>query len=349
MSIPLTGKTRIATSALSRGVQLCLLGILGVALASAIRPLLSPTVPVTAGQFALAARSEMAVRQTGGSANAEGSSSRARIAPGCRPDLASPCGRDTKTDSELDTAAGVEAAPAALLENQKSPIREALRTVAECQSRYAAVRDYTCMFSKRERIEGELTPPHLLAMKVRTQPRSIYVKFHQPRPGREAIYIAGRNGGKVLAHDVGLNRLLAGTLWLEPNGKLAMEECRHPITEAGIGPLLETLAARWSAELDPSESVVTLRHDQVLGQKRCTVIETTHPKRGPGFMFYRVRVYVDREIGLPIRFEAYDWPGSASEVPPLAEEYAYIDLKLNVGLHDSDFDVSNTEYQFGRF
>jgi hypothetical protein len=205
------------------------------------------------------------------------------------------------------------------------------------------------MFSKRERIEGQLTPPHLLMMKVRTQPRSIYVKFHEPRPGREAIYIAGRNGGKVLAHDVGLNRLLGGTLWLEPNGKLAMEDCRHPITEAGIGPLLETLAARWSTELDPSETVVIHRHDQVVGPRRCTMIETTHPKQQPGFMFYRVRVYVDREIGLPIRFEAFDWPGSAQEMPPLAEEYAYIDLKLNVGLHDRDFDVTNTEYQFGRF
>src|SRR5262249_25143588 len=143
----------------------------------------------------------------------------------------------------------------------ESPIARALRMIAECQARYQTVRDYTCTFSKRERIKGQLTPPHLLTMKVRTGPPSIYVKFQQPSAGREAIYILGRNGGKVLAHDVGLNKLLAGTLRLEPTCDRAMEGCRHPITDAGIGPLLETLARRWSRELDPSESIVVFHQD----------------------------------------------------------------------------------------
>ena len=70
-------------------------------------------------------------------------------------------------------------------------------------------------------------------------------------PRHEAIYIVGRNKGKVLTHDVGLNKLLAGTLRLDPTGGWAMENCRHPISEAGIGPLLDTLHTRWSSELDP--------------------------------------------------------------------------------------------------
>ena len=79
-----------------------------------------------------------------------------------------------------------------------------------------------------------------MSMKARTRPRSVYLKFRQPAAGREAIYVEGRNDGKVLAHDVGLGRLIAGTLHLDPDGSRAMEDCRHPITEAGIGPLLET-------------------------------------------------------------------------------------------------------------
>ena len=85
-----------------------------------------------------------------------------------------------------------------------------LASIEECQLRYRTIRDYTCTFSKRERIKGQLTPLHVLIMKVRTQPTSIYLKFRQPFPGREAIYVAGRNDGKVLAHDVGLIKLLAG-------------------------------------------------------------------------------------------------------------------------------------------
>ena len=189
-------------------------------------------------------------------------------------------------------------------------IAAALASIEECQRRYRSIRDYTCTFSKRERIKGQLTPLQVLAMKVRTEPRSIYLKFRQPSPGREAIYIVGRNNGKVLAHDVGLNKLLAGTLRLEPTGARTMEGSRHPISEAGIGPLLDTLQTRWSSELDASESAVVFRNDQTVGTRRCTMIETTHPHQQPEFMFYRVRLFIDDELGLPIHFEAYDWPSS---------------------------------------
>jgi hypothetical protein len=231
----------------------------------------------------------------------------------------------------------------------ETPIARALRMIEDCEARYETVRDYVCTFTKRERIDGRLTPRHVMDMKVRTRPQSIYLKFREPAAGREAIYIAGRNEGKVLAHDVGLGRLIAGTLSLDPNGPRAMEECRHPITEAGIGPLLDTVESRWSAELDPSESLVAFRDDQLIGSSHCTLIETTHPRPRPDFLFYQVRLYIDRDLGLPIRFQAYDWPANPQATPELVEEYTYSDLKLNVGLGDVDFDISNADYEFGRF
>jgi hypothetical protein len=238
---------------------------------------------------------------------------------------------------------------AARCEERGTSIAQAIASIEECQARYQSVRDYTCTFSKRERIKGQLTPLHVLEMKVRTQPRSIYIRFRKPASGREAIYIAGQNDGKVLAHDVGLNKLLAGTLRLDPTGSRAMEENRHPITEAGIGPMLRTLKSRWSSELDPSESVVVIRDDQKVGGRCCKMVETTHPCQQSDYMFYRVRLFIDHQLGLPIHFEAYDWPSSPQAPAQLMEEYTYDDVKLNVGLSDRDFDVSNADYAFGRF
>lgn len=231
----------------------------------------------------------------------------------------------------------------------ESPIARALRAIEACQDRYDEVRDYVCTFSKRERINGQLTSPHVMFMKARTRPRSVYLKFRQPAAGREAIYIEGRNDGKVLAHDVGLGRLIAGTLHLDPTGPRAMADCRHPITEAGIGPLLNTLEARWTAELNAAESRVDFQDTQLVGSRPCTRIDVTHTRRDPDFLFYQVHLYIDRELGLPIRFEAFDWPADPQVAPSLVEEYSYSDLKLNVGLGDMDFDVSNLDYAFGRF
>ncbi len=230
-----------------------------------------------------------------------------------------------------------------------SPIELARGKIALCQARYREVTDYTCTFYKRERIAGRLTPLHVMSMKVRTNPQSIYLKFQQPARGREAIYVAGRHGGKLQAHDVGINRLLAGTLELLPTSARAMEDCRHPITEAGIGPLLETLSKRWAVELNSEESVLNFRDDMSIGSIRCTMIESIHPERRPGFLYHKVRLYIDQELGLPIRFEAYDWPKRPDAEAELAEEYSYANLKLNVGLGEVDFDVSNRAYSFGRF
>ncbi len=229
------------------------------------------------------------------------------------------------------------------------PIARALDAVAEARSKFESVEDYTCTFYKRERIKGRLTGAHIMSMKARTRPHSIYFRFQQPSAGREAIYIAGRNRDKVLAHDVGLGRLIAGTLHLDPTGAQAMEDCRHPITEAGIGRLIEIVWNRWSMELNPDESDVSIRDDMMLGDRACTMIESTHNRRKGHFLFHKVRLYIDQDLGLPIRFEGYDWPDKVGGEPVLAEEYTYMNLRLNVGLKDRDFDTSNPAYQFGRF
>jgi hypothetical protein len=229
------------------------------------------------------------------------------------------------------------------------PVTRAKRAIADCQERYRYIHDYTCTFVKRERVDGRLTPEHIMAMKARTSPKSIYFKFHQPNQGREAIYVQGRNRDRVVAHDVGLTRLIAGTMHLDPRGSMAMEDNRHPVTEAGIGTLIDTVARHWAVELTPAESVLTFHEGAQVAKRPCMMIESVHPQRAPNFLFHKVRLYIDREYGLPIRFEAYDWPRQPGAAPELVEEYIYLDLKLNVGLHDSDFDPANSQYSFGRF
>jgi len=231
----------------------------------------------------------------------------------------------------------------------KDPIDQAKRVISECKERYRQVQDYTCTFVKRERIDGRLTEPHMMAMKARSSPKSIYFKFHQPNCGREAIYVQGHNDGQIVAHDVGLGKFLAGTMHLDPHSSRAMEENRHPVTEAGIDALIDTVAKHWSTELSHGESVVNIHRSIRVGKSSCTMIESIHPERGPGFLFHKVKLFVCNESGLPIRFEAFDWPKHPGAPPELVEEYSYLDLKTNVGLHDRDFDPANQQYSFGRF
>lgn len=230
------------------------------------------------------------------------------------------------------------------------PIEEAKRAIASCRSRFEKVQDYTCVFFKRERLaDGRMTSQHVMRMKGRTEPRSVYFKFLQPKAGREAIWVENQYDNKAIVHDVGFGKLLIGTLRLDPTSRMAMEDCRHPITDAGLGHLIEEIEARWEAELTPGESIVTIHRNAHVGDRACTLIESVHPKPNPDFLFHKVNVYIDQELNLPIRFEAYDWPSQPGGPPELVEEYTYTDLKLNSGLTDRDFDPGNRSYSFGRF
>jgi hypothetical protein len=306
-----------------------------------------PRLTVAAGTKAdAAATAGASARVKATSQKASGGTS----APGTPPRVALTMplgGADTALKPDLSTKPMV--VPTAARAGDEEPVVRALRTIKACKAQFASVRDYTCTFYKREQLAGELGPHHVMRMKARTDPRSIYLKFEDPHKGREAIYVEGRNGGKILAHEVGFTRFLTGTLEIEPTSAQAMEENRHPITDAGIGKLIDTVDKRWSSELSSTETVMNFDPDMMIGPRKCLLIESIHPHRRPDYKFHKVRLFIDSELNLPIRFEGYDWPKEKDGAADLLEEYSYINLKVNVGLGDVDFDIANPQYCFGRF
>ncbi|HEU5117556.1 MAG TPA: DUF1571 domain-containing protein [Isosphaeraceae bacterium] len=255
-----------------------------------------------------------------------------------------------QTQIAAASAAASVALPISRTRPEPDTIAEAKKMIAECKRQYQALSDYTCTFFKRERLsDGRMTRQNVMLMKARTEPASVYFKFLKPNAGREAIFVSGQNGGKALVHDVGIGKLLAGTLKLDPRSSMAMDGCRHPITEAGLGHMIDEITERWAIELKPGECEVTIHHNAQVGTRTCTMIESKHPEYHPDYLFHMVKVYIDQEQNLPIRFEAYDWPRQHGAEPELVEEYTYMNLKTDVGFSDQDFDPNNSAYSFGRF
>ena len=69
----------------------------------------------------------------------------------------------------------------------------------------------------------------------------------------------------------------------------------------------------------------------------CTCIQVRHPENKPPFEFYQARVFVDDELNVPVRYAAWDWPATPGGQPVLLEEYTYLNLKVNQGFTDADF------------
>jgi hypothetical protein len=203
-----------------------------------------------------------------------------------------------------------------------------------------SIRDYSCTFVKRERVQGVLGEQQHIFMKVMHQPFSVYMLFKQPFAGREVVYVEGQNNNKIIALDVGVKRIL-GKIPLDPNGAMAMKGQKHPITSVGIRNLCGKLIKVHEEELKFAECEVTVNPDPTIDGRKTTLVQIIHPNPRKEFKNYVARIFFDNEHKVPIHYDAYRWPEQAGGKPQLEESYTYQNLQLNNNFTATDFDPNN--------
>jgi hypothetical protein len=253
----------------------------------------------------------------------------------------------------LVTAAVSAAEPAPL--GALTPI---LNRARECLDRTnTEIQDYTCTLVKRERINGRLRGHEYLRLKLRHEvveegrvvaPFAIYLRYLAPAElaDREVLHVQGRNNGQLIVRRGG-PRFAHVTLAVDPNSDIAKLQSRYPIAQLGIKNLVKQLLEVGEEELGYEEPCEVQYYEQAkINQRPCDVVEFRHTVRRDEYRFYIARVYIDHQYQLPVRYESYDWPKEEGGPPRLLEEYTYLDLNLNVGLTDWDFDHKNDDYLF---
>ena len=242
---------------------------------------------------------------------------------------------------------------------KQHPIDPAISLAQSCLIDFRKnVKDYQSVVVKRERIDGTLGNYEYMLLKIRNersqngrlvQPFGVYGYFLKPDDvkGREILYVKGANKDKMLAHE-GTNNLLnkIGSIWLKPDGPIAMKGQRYPVYEIGIENLIVKLLERAGRDRTRGECNVEFRKGAVVNGSRCTMVQVTHPVRRAFFDFHIAQIYIDDQHNMPIRYAAYGWPTKEGGRPPVIEEYTYINVKLNPGFTDRDFDHKNPAYGF---
>ena len=223
------------------------------------------------------------------------------------------------------------------------------------------VRDYSCMFIKRERVGGNLLPKETMELKVRNRvlqqgqiatPLSVYMKFQGPANvrGREVLYVEGQHGGKLLCKEGGTRGRFLPTLKLGLDSSFIMGTNRYPITQVGMTRLAERLIENGrSSPVDDCQ--IEYIHGAKVNGRVCSFLRVIRPTPRPGLPVghnnvYCAEVFIDTELNMPVRFVAYDWPEVQGGKPRLIEEYMYYNIKVNMGLGDGDFSKNNRAYRF---
>ena len=217
------------------------------------------------------------------------------------------------------------------------------------------VQDYTAIMVKRELIDGVIGDPEYMKLKIRcpretpvgNTPFSVYMKFLRPKAfaGREVIWVDGANQNRLCVHE-GRGLMAMREFNLDPTGWVAMKGNRYPIYDAGIENLIVKLIEKAERDRAAGPCVATYRKDATINKRSCTLIELVHEERKAPFEFHKAQVFIDNELNLPVRYAAYDWPSTPGGAPVLMEEYTYVNIDVNVGLGEMDFNPSNPTYHY---
>ena len=252
---------------------------------------------------------------------------------------------------------GVKATPASTAKKVAHPLDPALETAKEGLERIREeLFDYTGMLVKRERVQGKLMETEFIKFKIRNErivkgkkvPFSIYMRFLKPNDfrGREVIWVKGQNNNKLIAHENPRKIIGRVTVKLDPDGAMAMKGNRYPIYEAGIENLIVKLVEKATRDREAGDCIVNYSDNAKINKRPCKLIELIHNEKREPYEFHKAKVYIDKELDLPVRYVCWDWPSKKGGKPRLMEEYTYVNLKINVGLTDKDFDPKNPAYDY---
>ena len=231
-----------------------------------------------------------------------------------------------------------------LAETKEHPLEPVIRVVSRSLAKVEQIPAYEATFTKNELVGNQMVAQKM-RMKFRRRPFSVYFYFYGDNEGREVIYVEGKNNGKLLAHETGLAGLI-GTVELAPTDTMAMNENRHPITEAGIEKLLSNTLEQLKEGTRYAESDVKYYKNAKLATMTCNVIEISHPRPRRQFPYHMMRLWIDRESGLAVRLQQFAFPAREGAKPPVVEDYAFTDIRTNVEITDLDFDKDNPAYNF---
>lgn len=220
--------------------------------------------------------------------------------------------------------------------------------------------DYTATFIKQERKEdGTLSPETVIDMKVQTRlrgddnasPMRVFMRFQKPdaQSGRKVIWGEDLYDGKMAVHEVGIFLGLK-TIWLDPNGMIAMQGQRYPISEVGIVKLIEKLIERAADDIDTQGMRISIKQGHSFsGHDTELLVVTRAEPSGREDDFARAEVILDPKRNLILQYRSFGWAENDGEDLPLLESYTYDKVETNVGLTDLDFDVKNPDYGYPAF
>ena len=201
--------------------------------------------------------------------------------------------------------------------------------------------DYTCLFTKHERINGEFMPRQLVDVAFRQEPFSVAMTWRtedeegealtMPK-GDRALYVEGKWKGQMLVRPTSalLQALTGGYVKRTPTDKEVMESTLRPISSFGFERSLENLLSVYRAAIEAEDIEIKFAGYATIGGREAIVIERLLPPE-KDYPAARTVTAIDLQYLVPVLVEGYDWQGEKFCT------YTFEDVLFNLDLPEERF------------
>jgi len=222
--------------------------------------------------------------------------------------------------------------------NEAAP-RELEAWMAEAEERVRGLRDYRATLESSERIEDELFPKRVMTVWVLREPFRVAIVTHAPASEEgQRVWYDGEEE-ELVAETPGFLGKLVGRVRLDPEGDLALENRRHPISDIGLARMAEQMRAAMTPVLAAHERPRIRAGEGELAGRAVQLVEVLQPALEGDEAPLVHRFAFDAERGL---VTYYGLAELTSEGPAVLEEYLYRELALDLGLDADDFAPGKT-------
>ncbi len=209
------------------------------------------------------------------------------------------------------------------------------------------VKDYTCIFSKQERMRGTTGKKQEMKIKFKQDPFSVaMIWIKNPPQGDRLLYVEGKYKNKagrsqMLVRPKGwAAQLLVGKSVLKlPDGPDAMQNTLRPVTMFGFENNLKELLRIYKLARKRGELKQGFDGVYDVGGRKCLVIVRILPKKQKEYPCETAFIPIDVKTLMPMQILSFDWNNK------LVSNYEYRDVKFNVGLTAKDFTPQANDIQ----
>jgi len=270
-------------------------------------------------------------------------------------DLTDPSGSEASATavSESTVQNPVPAVDGIVLSNQEA-IQFSLLLLRDGEKYLQGLSSYSAVFSKRERINGDLQEAQVIEMKIQHSPQySVYMRWRNGDAGRQVLYSTQYEDGQMVVKLGGFKGRLIPAIKLDPNGDKAMSESRYPITRAGLHGMQQQVLSHREADLSRGYGVRCRRlPNQVFDETACLCFEFTYDSADISLVYRKSLILIDVRKNIVRLTRSYTWAGDSDglsaeqlDEQTLIEDYSYSSINSGAELAAEEFSRDNPKYR----